>query len=378
MSTNRSHILPPVPPPTPSPNASRPSFFSKGKWFPPTSPQPDPDQDDAVWQEPEEYSAVISRKEHPKDPTSLLMTIPEVLRKAPVDLSSLPAASKFASIGNASGKAIMPPLVRARPEVQVSMQAADALLSGVSSENVDKIISGLEAVSDLPRSRRNSGSGSESQASQSTFFETNIRRGKASSILTTDSETSTIGPPSPAERDGDAPPVPPKSEDVEHKAATSLDEESLRNTESSITNGSQGSSVTETLTNTLSAALRYLVKADDAPPVPAKHHHGLLSTTSPAIDERPHIKYDWTIGKRLKFSCTVYYAKQFDSLRRRCGLEDTFLRSLAKSENWAAEGGKSKSNFWRTSDNRYIIKTLVNAWNVADLYVHLGLALITC
>jgi 1-phosphatidylinositol-3-phosphate 5-kinase len=32
-------------------------------------------------------------------------------------------------------------------------------------------------------------------------------------------------------------------------------------------------------------------------------------------------------------------------------------------------GGKSKSNFWKTSDNRFIIKTLVNAWNVADLCV---------
>jgi 1-phosphatidylinositol-3-phosphate 5-kinase len=27
----------------------------------------------------------------------------------------------------------------------------------------------------------------------------------------------------------------------------------------------------------------------------------------------------------------------------------------------------SKSNFWMTSDQRLIIKTLVNAWNVADL-----------
>jgi hypothetical protein len=31
----------------------------------------------------------------------------------------------------------------------------------------------------------------------------------------------------------------------------------------------------------------------------------------------------------------------------------------------------SKSNFWMTSDQRLIIKTLVNAWNVADLCVSL-------
>jgi 1-phosphatidylinositol-3-phosphate 5-kinase len=102
----------------------------------------------------------------------------------------------------------------------------------------------------------------------------------------------------------------------------------------------------------------------------SKNHHGLLTAANAdafAIDERPHIKYDWTIGKRLKFSCTVYYAKQFDNLRRRCGIEDVFVKSLSRSANWAAEGGKSKSNFWKTADDRFIIKTLVNAWNVADL-----------
>ena len=361
MSTTRSQIIPTEPPPTPASNGSRPSFFSKGKWFPPATPQPDPDQDDAVWQEPEEYSAVISRKEHPKDPASLLMSIPEVLRKAPVDLSAHSSASRFINANNGGVKGAPPPLVRAKPEVQVSMQAADALLSGVSSESVDRIISELEAVSDHPRSRTDSGS--DSQTSSSSFFEANIRRGKASSIMTTDSDTSTIGPPSPAEQREDPPPLPPKTSDT----VTSDADAELRPTESFISGS--GPSVTETLTNTLTAALRYMVKVGDLPPTPATHHHGLLSTSSPAIDERPHIKYDWTIGKRLKFSCTVYYAKQFDSLRRRCGIEDTFLRSLSKSENWAAEGGKSKSNFWRTSDNQYIIKTLVNAWNVADLCV---------
>ena len=65
----------------------------------------------------------------------------------------------------------------------------------------------------------------------------------------------------------------------------------------------------------------------------------------------------------------MYYAKQFDALRRRCGIDAVFLHSLARSQNWLAEGGKSKSNFWKTTDERFIIKTLVNAWNVADLYV---------
>ena len=30
---------------------------------------------------------------------------------------------------------------------------------------------------------------------------------------------------------------------------------------------------------------------------------------------------------------------------------------------------ENRSNFWKTSDDKFIIKSLVNAWNVADLYV---------
>ena len=102
---------------------------------------------------------------------------------------------------------------------------------------------------------------------------------------------------------------------------------------------------------------------------PNQHLNPSLSLST-APDERPHIKYDWTIGKRLKFSCTVYYARQFDVLRRRCGVSnEEFVRSLERSAGWKAVGGKSKSNFWKTGDGRFVIKTLVNAWNVADLYV---------
>ncbi|TCD63413.1 hypothetical protein EIP91_005595, partial [Steccherinum ochraceum] len=372
MSSNRSQTSSPAPPPTPTatPNETRSSFFSKGKWFASSAPLPDPDQEGGVWHEPEEYSAVITRKEHPKDPTSLLMTIPDVLRKTPMDLSSLPAASRFTTFGSNASKSPIPPLARAKAEVQVSRQEADALLSGVSSEGVDKIISDLGAVKDDPRSRRNSASESHTSGTSSSFFEANIRRGKASSILTTDSDISTVGAASSdSHSSAPAPPVPPKTS--EHVPNTPGTENDPPATDSTIS--SNGSSVSETLGNTLSAALRYMVRAGEVPTVPSKHHHGLLSTALPAIDERPHIKYDWTIGKRLKFSCTVYYAKQFDSLRRRCGIEETFLRSMARSENWTAEGGKSRSNFWRTTDNQYIIKTLVNAWNVADLQVLIDL-----
>jgi len=123
------------------------------------------------------------------------------------------------------------------------------------------------------------------------------------------------------------------------------------------------------LSSGLSAAMKYMTS------LPAEDTQDNVPRIVPPgqrIDDRPHIKYDWTIGKKLRFSCTVYYAKQFDLLRRRCGLfDDVFLKSLSRSANWDAEGGKSKSNFWKTADDKFIIKTLVNAWNVGDLYVTL-------
>jgi hypothetical protein len=75
------------------------------------------------------------------------------------------------------------------------------------------------------------------------------------------------------------------------------------------------------------------------------------------------------IAQNFFLFSAAYFARQFDALRRRCGVSEGFNRSLAESANWLAEGGKSKANFFKTSDDRYIIKSLVNAWNVADLYV---------
>lgn len=356
ITTSRSvsASAPVVPPP--SPDITRPSFFSRTStrsWFGPSDPEPDPDQDDVCWHEPETYSAVISRKEHPRDPTSILkLGIPEVLRNKLPDGNSLPLGIKSAG---GSGLSVG---TRAKADVQVSRQAADGLVSVGSTDRIDKMLQELEAASE-PSTVRSSISSSASDKRTSTssaFVETNIRRGKASSVISAES-TSTVGeqPTSPV-----LPTPPPKDRETATTSAPS----------SWSLDSPEAVSMTSALSNTLTSALRYMLRPGSAPPVPAKHHHALLSAgagASPAIDERPHIKYDWTIGKRLKFSCTVYYAKQFDALRRRCGIDDTFLHSLSRSQNWLAEGGKSKSNFWKTADEQFIIKTLVNAWNVADL-----------
>jgi 1-phosphatidylinositol-3-phosphate 5-kinase len=132
--------------------------------------------------------------------------------------------------------------------------------------------------------------------------------------------------------------------------------------------------------------MRYVLAGNtvtnDAKPPAGANRLGLLMLDAqgpappsyPPINDKPHIKYEWTVGKRTKFSCTVYFARQFDSLRRKCGIEEIMLKSLERSDVWDAEGGKSRSNFFKSSDDRFIIKTLVNAWNVADLQVLLEIA----
>lgn len=361
-----THPRPPAAPqpPPPTPLDTRQSYFTAGSSFrrllSGTTTQPDPDEDGVVWQEPETYSAVISRKEHPREPTSL-MPFREVLRhKASSEASITATASKLNTGGSPNPKSSshIPPSARAKPAVELSMEAVDGRLSG-APETADKVLHDLEANASSTNSWRSSASATPS--SSSGFVETHIRRGKTASIISTNSDATT-GAESTNSLDWTAPPLPPKDGSEIPTSSTQADSQTAAESPGS------PSFIATSLTNTLASAMRYVLKPGDIQrPLPAAPHHGLLSADSHAIDERPHIKYDWTIGKRLKFSCTVYYAKQFDGLRRRCGIEDVFLRSLARSENWAAQGGKSRSNFWKTSDDQFIIKTLVNAWNVADL-----------
>jgi hypothetical protein len=66
-----------------------------------------------------------------------------------------------------------------------------------------------------------------------------------------------------------------------------------------------------------------------------------------------------------KFSCQVYWAKQFEALRK-CFFKDesgtdsldNFIRSLAMSARWSAQGGKSGASFSKTMDERMVIKVI--------------------
>ncbi|KAH7868609.1 uncharacterized protein C8R40DRAFT_814762 [Lentinula edodes] len=363
------------PPNTPiAPSTSASSFFSAAtasgyKLFRTSAlVQPDPDQEDVIWHEPEAYSAVICRKDHPRDPTSIL-SIREVLRQKSPD-SNLLSASRFASLGSATSKKLnggrgdrpsmlsngVPPSAWAKPDVQVTKQEAEGeVASGLTHgrDDVHRMLLEFESIeTEDTESRPNSsvvGSYNSSTLDASTV-RPDPHAPQGAFVAGNHAKTISQNSPSPSDTisapNSIASPVPAKS---------SLD---------SFTNG---------LTN----AMRLMLPTQIPRPLSAgsDRHHGLLTAAEVnAIDERPHIKYDWTIGKRLKFSCMVYYAKQFDSLRKRCGVDSIFLESLSRSANWSAEGGKSKSNFWKTADDRFIIKTLVNAWNVADLQVLIELS----
>ena len=56
----------------------------------------------------------------------------------------------------------------------------------------------------------------------------------------------------------------------------------------------------------------------------------------------------------------VYYAKQFEALRiAYCSTIEDFLTSLSKSGEWSENtGGKSKANFYKTFDERFILKNV--------------------
>ena len=311
---------------------------------------PDPDESDAMsWEEFEPWTTFITRREHPRDVSSLL-SLRDVLRtKRSFDGSSL--GSRFSGSLSRGVSNFTPPSAWAQPQVQVSLQAADGQVSQ-SPQAVDVVEKVLESqhlvqYSDVPSdwdSKSVDLDPGDITPTPSNFIEQHVHRGRSSTIISFDGDTAPIiGPDSGA---AIVTPHPGQQQD-DHLTGNPI-------------------------SGALSNAMRYFLGSGSPPPGPSPvhqgPHHGLLTRDiSSSIDDRPHIKYDWTIGKRLKFSCTVYYAKQFDALRKRCGVDNIVIKSLERSENWTAVGGKSKSNFWKSSDERFIIKTLVNAWNVADL-----------
>ena len=70
---------------------------------------------------------------------------------------------------------------------------------------------------------------------------------------------------------------------------------------------------------------------------------------------------------------TVYYARQFEALRiAYCSSMEEFLSSLSKSAEWSENtGGKSKASFYKTSDERFILKNVTE--NEFSMFLSNGL-----
>lgn len=90
---------------------------------------------------------------------------------------------------------------------------------------------------------------------------------------------------------------------------------------------------------------------------------GQTSVNTPK--ESPHIKHNVFQGS-IKVSCTSWFAEDFAALRAKWGVEEDFVASLSKSSPWVATGGKSRSTFFKTMDEKWIGKQLLTIWNVDE------------
>ncbi|KAI1496808.1 hypothetical protein F5X99DRAFT_399118 [Biscogniauxia marginata] len=83
----------------------------------------------------------------------------------------------------------------------------------------------------------------------------------------------------------------------------------------------------------------------------ARLENSLVHTTS------SHYKYQFTEGS-AKMLVKIFYAEQFDALRRKCGVADRIIESLSRCLKWDSKGGKTKSVFLKTQDDRLVMKSL--------------------
>jgi len=65
--------------------------------------------------------------------------------------------------------------------------------------------------------------------------------------------------------------------------------------------------------------------------------------------------------------CKIFYAEQFDALRRNCGVADRYVESLSRCIKWDSKGGKTKSVFLKTLDDRIVLKQLSQTETTAFL-----------
>ena len=70
-----------------------------------------------------------------------------------------------------------------------------------------------------------------------------------------------------------------------------------------------------------------------------------------------HLKYQFAEGSATML-CKVFYAEQFDAVRKKCGVSERIVESLSRCMKWDSKGGKTKSVFLKTLDDRFVLKSL--------------------
>ena len=72
-----------------------------------------------------------------------------------------------------------------------------------------------------------------------------------------------------------------------------------------------------------------------------------------------HMRFAWGGDKsNAKLTTRIFFAEQFDALRRFCGCDDNFISSLSRCIKWDSSGGKSGAAFLKTLDDRLIVKQM--------------------
>jgi 1-phosphatidylinositol-3-phosphate 5-kinase len=63
-------------------------------------------------------------------------------------------------------------------------------------------------------------------------------------------------------------------------------------------------------------------------------------------------------NRGVKAQCKIFFAESFDALRRKTGVADRFVESMSRCLKWDSKGGKTKSLFLKTLDDRFVLKSL--------------------
>jgi len=70
-----------------------------------------------------------------------------------------------------------------------------------------------------------------------------------------------------------------------------------------------------------------------------------------------HLAYSF-VDSTARMQCKIFFAEQFDAVRRKCGVSDRIVESLSRCLKWDSKGGKTKAVFLKTLDDRLVLKAL--------------------